>query len=243
ASEEFLFQPCTQKLSLLMVKTPPFQAPLGRYAFELLSQSGEPIAEASFYAVSSKGERLGPFPMTLSERSGRREVYTGSYIGPAECGAERVTLVGLVKTASGKVIDGRRPTESCVEMLLGLPAPSCGSGFELEMKQEYRSCAESSPDRIFLDAKGSSTELDSDLDLTAGPPGPSTPAGHADNPEYYFHHHLAVDVTGRPEGELTIRGTVSKPDVSSSLTKELIAFVDRTPPAAEIFQPSEGAAV
>src|SRR6185503_17584569 len=70
-----------------------------------------------------------------------------------------------------------------------------------------------------------------------------TPAGHADNPEYYFHHHLAVDVTGRPEGELTIRGTVSKPDVSSSLTKELIAFVDRTPPAAEIFQPSEGAAV
>jgi flagellar hook assembly protein FlgD len=163
SSEELLFQPCAQKLTLEFLPPPNGPSPIGPglIAVPLLLdvEVAESVIEASYY-VEVDRIRRGPFPMRLLEVRGRHKIYLATYVGPGSVFCDDdplrpVAFFGFVKTASGKVFDGRtNDKDSCVELRNSIPAGCSPDGFGLDMEQEYRSCAESSPDLGLPEGEG-----------------------------------------------------------------------------------------
>jgi len=225
SSETFLFRPCRQFLKLWQLRP--------RWTFFLETQVDEPLTRA-WLILRQRNQ-----PDRVLEM---RPTQGGFAAHLPEC-----TTPLTIVTAEALGVSGKHyyHDDKCQRMAGEVPACALG----LSLTQEWARCSDASPDRLLL-AEGWLTPETARIEVEGGPTGSPfpidafdfDPTGKKDSQD--FGKTVALDVTGRPEGPLPVRGRITLvSDLADRRETEGSLFIDRTAPVASILQPVDGDAV
>jgi subtilase family serine protease/Tol biopolymer transport system component/flagellar hook assembly protein FlgD len=245
-SDSFRFRFCDASLALGVVQYPPPEVgpiPGTNLSAYSLSVEGaaEPLTNVRVYITGTKG--LADFSTSADldvvsadpDNLLYQKTLTLPWVACRRRPFAQLLFHAVATGQSGRVYTTSRP---CI--VLDEIAPGCGA--DLEIRQKFLSCEQSSPDRVLLAISGSTNFPDSVVTIERGPVDApvvidSFPAGGLIN------KRLLADVTGVAEGELPVRGRIEAGGsgvVAAAVPVPKPVFVDRTPPVAEVVVPAEG---